>query len=1080
VLVSGEPGIGKTRLIEELAAAGCALGYATLWGRTWEAGGAPPYWPWVEVLRALSGHEGDLPSELKNLVYSRDSTNLIGFSSRTIGETSGSQRFRVFDATSSYLRERARRHPLIIVLEDLHAADPPSLLLLRFLVRRPMHTRLVVIGTYRQAELRANQETADLIIALARDAGQLHLRGLSQGEVGQLIDALLHRVPLPPAPADPHALVQTVYRRTEGNPLFVQELMRVLLAQGPDSVTAANLERLGVPEHVREMIRRHLDVLSRPCRSVLAIGAVMGNELDTAVVGEILDQESRDATGAPLSKLLDEAIKTEILLVPPGAAASYRFAHALLRETIYEEISPSRRAELHRRIAGVIERLRSDRAEAAAEVAHHYYQGSAVGTADGESDASLAKAIEYSVRAGEFALSTVAYEEAARSYERALRALELREVLAPLKPNAVRTGEPASPTSAATESQRCELLLSLGTAQRLAGHLPIAVDTFRRAADLARELIGSGARELADSLLVRAALGVDDSSVETGAVNPRRVQLLEEALARIPEENSSARAVLMARLAIASYPGDPSRAEDVSRRAVAMARRLNNRVALIDCLIRHRFIIQGPEAAGRRADVVNELADLAEIEADDDLRLKVMLWRVFDLLEAGDMARAAPAIDRYASSANKVRIGWHLWFAVVLNAMRAILVGNFERGEQLVLEALAIGERTGVENAAQIFGLQLVILRYLQGRTDEIVGLMKDYVRQHSSMATWRCGLVGVLAESGYNDDAQADLAALSLNRFAAVPRDVQWLIMTAALAVACDRIGDAKRAGVLYELLEPCADLSVVPLGSGVCGVIYYGPVSYHLGVLALTMSRWDLAARHLDHAAHKCLQAGAVPFLAMTRYRQAQLLMRGGAAARAYPEYRNQDPVLLAREALVDACRLGMQRLAKDAETLLDEIEAARADVRGERRPASNEARGTVVEYLFLREGDLWKIGDLGQPALINDLKGLHILHHLLSQPNKHFLAAELTDLVAEHTRSEMNSKDSELGSGLGPGDGVGQVASVEQARINVTRLINRAIRVIAAQHQELAGLLTRTIHTGALCAYRPNPHLSVHWQL
>src|SRR6266536_2374570 len=433
-LIAGEPGIGKTWLAEHLAGHATRRGARVLWGRCWEAGGAPPFWPWTQVIRALT-EDRDLAERLgmtaPPLVASRESE---------------AARFYLFEAVSGFLEQAASVEPLLLVFDDLHAADDPSLLLLQFLARDLRGARLLVVGTYRDIEADRHPGVVDAVGQLVREGQSLILRGLDRAAVKGLIEAFSGVVPS-------EAKVAAVHETTEGNPLFVREAVRLL-------ATEATLQDPGrggvpIPGSVRAVIQRRLTPLSADAVQVLSAAAVVGREFDLALVGPSCELPVERVLGA-----LSEALALGIVAEDPGTVGAYRFSHSLIREVLYERLPIPARMQLHRQVGEAIERLYGSGSGAhVAELARHFAEVAAAGEG--------AKALEYAGRAGERAMGMYAYEEAAAEYQRALRALEF-----------------AGPD----EPVRCELLLRLGAAQARAGSYQQAKESCLRAAEISRRL----------------------------------------------------------------------------------------------------------------------------------------------------------------------------------------------------------------------------------------------------------------------------------------------------------------------------------------------------------------------------------------------------------------------------------------------------------------------------------------------------------------------------------------------------------------------------------------------------------------
>ena len=441
-LIGGEPGIGKSRLADELAERAEELGARVLFGRCWEAGGAPAYWPWVHSLRsyvrerepaALRQELGIGGSDLAQLLPEVGELfpDLVGPPTRA----AEGDRFRLFDSVVGFLRNAARAQPLLVVLDDLHAADAPSLLLLRFVASELDDISLMLLGAYRQSEIGRDHRLTATFAELDREPGtrRLMLPGLSEAAVARYIE-------LTTGIAPPESLAAAVHRGTEGNPLFVGEFTHLL--DDERLLEREALERLPIPQGVRDTIGHRLRRLSAECRRVLGLASGLGREFSLAALGRL-----GGVSGDDLLELLDEALAARILDEVPGARDSLRFSHALVRDVLYEELGAARRVRLHREIADTLVSLYSLHvAPHLGEIAHHYFEAIPHGDPD--------CAIDYSKRAGEHAAGLLAYEEAARLFRMALEALD-------------RDGYRDA-------AARCELLLALGEVDNRAGDIPTA------------------------------------------------------------------------------------------------------------------------------------------------------------------------------------------------------------------------------------------------------------------------------------------------------------------------------------------------------------------------------------------------------------------------------------------------------------------------------------------------------------------------------------------------------------------------------------------------------------------------------
>jgi DNA-binding CsgD family transcriptional regulator len=881
VLVVGEPGIGKTRLAEELAARAIGRGAVVLWGRCWEGAGAPSFWPWVQVVRGYVQVQAGDPASLRHDLGAgaADIAQLVPAVHDCIPGLPTpppldpeAARFRLFDSLAGFLRAAAARRPLLLVLDDLHWADVPSLALLRFMSRELEGAGPLVVGSYRHTEVDQGHPLLAAVADLTRGQHRwLLLGGLGQRDVTGFV-ALV-------AGTEPSAeLVAEVYRQTDGNPFFVTEVVRLLASQGrldPAARGAAVLEG-GLPEGVRAVVAERLSRLSGECRRILEIAAVVGRDFELRVL-----QPASGLDAEQLLMLLEEAEAARLVGAVPGELSRWRFAHALVREVLYEGLLAARRVRLHGLVGEALEAIyAADPVPHLAELAHHLAEA-----APG-SEKMAARAVQLATLAGLRSLELLAWEDAAELFERALAALELAE----------RPG---------SQQQRCELLLAVGEARMAASDVPAARTAYRQAGELARR-IGS------PEALARAGLGLG-LEFTSGIVDPVQVGLLEEALAALGEADSPLRARVLAGLAraLVSTP-QVRRRLALSEDAVQMARRLGDPATLAAVLFGRHLAIWGSEraeVAGERLAIATEAVGLAEQIGDHAMALRGRGLRRIDLLELGDVAgydADLAAAERSAEELRQLRYRWQLPLA---HATRALLAGRFAQAEGLMEQGLAVGRRAGDQAVGNYYTGVLATLRLMQGRFGELVELTRDAATRFPAMVVFQAAQATALAEVGHADQARAEVERLAAGDLAAVPRDPAWSFSLACLALACHHLGETEIAVKLHGRLEPYADRNIV---TGRVGAICLGPAAYFLGLLDLTLSLPEQALRRFQHAAALADRMQARPMVAMSREGQARALL-----ALDRPGDRQQAAILL-DEVATTAQALGIRGLGERAGTL------------------------------------------------------------------------------------------------------------------------------------------------------------------
>ncbi len=842
-LISGEPGIGKSRLVEQLTRSARGRGADVLVGRCWEAGGAPAYWPWVQAMRTyvadrdpelLRGQLGRGAPDLAQLLP--ELNELYGDLPAPLSGDPEGARFRLFDATASFFRAAALVRPLVLAFDDLHAADAPSLMLLQFLGGALADTRLLVIGAYRDVDPSLRDPLVETLTELRRFpvTRSLPLTGLAQAEVASFVSLTSGLTP------QPH-VVSTLHRATDGNPLFVGEVVRLLTTEEAlASVADAEAWRRMVPEGVRAVIRRRLRHLSDNCQLVLVLGSVIGREFDLAALERVSDVSSDQ-----LLEVLDEAARERIVTAVPGQPGRMRFAHVLIRDTLYDELTPGRRVQLHRRVGDALEDLYADNLEPhLAELAYHFYESARPEVAQ--------KALAYARRAAQRALGLLAYEEAARLFGVALRIVDSME-----------------PSDDAT---RCELLLGLGDAYARAGDTPRSKETYREAARLAERL------RLPDQF-GRAALGYGGRLLwGVSRDDEHLVPMLEKALTALGEEDSNLRVRLLARLAggpLRDSSADPGRRRPLGAQALEMARRIDEPSTLAYALLGFIASHHAPDFTPEQVGLSQELIDVALEAGDGERAVEGYEVHIESLVELGDLESARADLEAMAKLAEELRQPAQAWLVSVLRTLLALLEGRFHEAEQLIGETRALGERALNWNAATAHGLQLYLLRREQGRLQEVNELVRSAAKDNPTYPIWRCALASMHVELGTMEEARSELEVLAADRFSAVPFDEEWDLSLCFLAETAARLCESEHAQTLYELLLPYSGRVAIGYPE-----ISLGSLSRFLGILASTTGRYEDAARHFEDALAMNERIGARPWLARAQDDYAQMLRRRGKA--------------------------------------------------------------------------------------------------------------------------------------------------------------------------------------------------------
>ncbi len=892
VMLAGEPGIGKTRLAEEAATYAIAKGLRVIWGRCWEGGGAPAFWPWIQLIREsvasssdrMAGEGGSRLGYIAQMVPELRSSTVAAESGRDpvpglpLAEdsmTAGPERFRLFDAVTNLFKQFAANTPLMMVLDDLHAADEDSLMLLRFLARDLRQTQILVVATYREVEVRHSRAHAALLSEIGREGSTILLRGLSVEEVADFIGRNSR------LGAD-ESMLSSLYHATDGNPFFLDEIVRLIVAERNLGHSTSLESGFTVPDSVRTIIRRRIAPFAEQTKFVMTIASLIGKEFDLALLAEITG-----VGGEQLIESLEQAAANSLVVEVTKTIGRYRFAHEVIREALRTELGKTARARLHRRIAAAIEELNSSDLEPhLAQLAHHYVEALPLGTA--------AKAVEYARLGAERARKELAFAEASRLYAIALRALDS--------------------VPRRDEVQRCEVLLAMGETQAQGRSLKDARHAFEQAADIARHL---GRIDL----LAQTALSL--SAWFGGFFNRGRplIGVISEVLSSMDPGDTPIHAALTAKLGGEHYwTGAREKGLSLCEEAVAMARRIGDPRALVSALWDRSQISWGPENVEGRLATATEIASLAESIGDYQRALRAHEMRFTALLEIGDMAGIEAEVRAYAALAEKS--GEQFGIVERFHAALALLRGDFELAERQTRELSRHAQRRQDPALLACASYLTEILGRERDGIDpaQFEGLRKARIaRSSTTAAVFRIELAIFFAATGRRTEALTEMESLERNNFAAIPRDWNWLYNMCGLATLCMALRDAQRGAVVYELLLPYANRNI----TAGWGDLAYGCSSRFLGMLAGMMDRGIDAQAHFEHALRFDDRMGSRPWAAYARYEYARVLLNRGKRG----DLEHALKLLVEARELTSA--IGMKPLAGRVNSLIAKAPAAKSNL-------------------------------------------------------------------------------------------------------------------------------------------------------
>lgn len=811
VLVSGEPGIGKSRLASLSAHGAHGEGFAVLWGACSEEL-AVPYEPWIAACTQLVEHA---PAEVLERHVARHGGELArlvrGLPRRVanVPEPESSdpetERFLLFSAVSGALVELAAALPVCLVLDDVHWADTQSVALLKHVVSAAESCALQMIVAFRDSDVSKDHPLSPVLADLRRVDGveRIALLGLGADEVSEVMAAAAgHELD-----ADGLLLAGEIASETDGNPFFVGEVLRSLAESGrllydpaSERWSVDRSSPLGLPESVRDVIGRRVDRLGEEARDVLTFGAVIGRTFELEVLRRLLD------TPGVLDRL-EAAVDASLLHESAEQVGRFRFVHSLINQTLYDGLGASRRSSMHHRVAlGLEELYGADPGARVAELALHWRL----------SGADPGRAALYSATAGRRALESLAPAEAAKLFGDAL------ELLGPVE-----------------SAERCRVLIGLGEAQQLTGD-PAYRTTLLRAAEIASAL---GDAELAAAAALANTRGFNSL---IGDLDDERVDAIERAIELDDGSDIDRRAQL---LALQSqellYEHDRTRRQAVAMEAIALAGDIGD-IRVKARVLQHTFHgLWSPDMTGVRANVAHDL--LTNAEAAEDRALE--FWATVVLLhvsyETGDFAHAQVLRDRQRELATALAQPTLTWIAQLEIAAWGLLEGDLVAGEGLARQALECGTLAGQPDALQVFGEQRSFVRLYQGRGDHgLIALSRQAADLYPRMAVWSASTAQYEAHFGSPEEARAllrDGVATGLER---VGWDTLRLVALSFYIDAAARVGAPEAAELAHELLTPWHDQFV---WSGALG---YGHVRLWLGVAAATLGRHAEADEHFEFA--------------------------------------------------------------------------------------------------------------------------------------------------------------------------------------------------------------------------------------
>ena len=852
VMLVGEPGIGKTRTARELSTIAEQRGAQALWGRCYEGEGAPPYWPWVQPIRAyvqqaeaerLRSEMGPGAADIAEIVP-EVKDRLPDLEPPSALDSPESARFRLFDSVTNFLKRASENQPLVLVLDNLHWADRSSLLLLEFLTQEIGSSRLLVLGTYRDVDVSRHDPLSQALGNLIREQSfhRVQLRGLSQKEVEQFAETVTGAGLAP-------ALAQAVHARTEGNPLFVGEVVRLLAQEGQEGNPEADIR---IPEGVRDAIGRRLNLLSEECNRALTVASVVGREFTLELLVRLID----DSPQNKLLDILEEGLAAKVIEELPPVVGRYQFSHALVQRTLLDELSLTRRVQLHARIAETMEELYEYDAEAhAAELAHHF--------AEAQTLLGIERLVKYSKMAGDQALANFAHSEALSHFQRALAAME---------------GQPMNVETA-------EILFGLGRAQVAILQEREAEDSLTRAFDFYVE-----SKQLAQAMAIVESLPPGTGLIGFTDITLRALELVQ------PESLQEGRLLCRYGVSLGHELKDFDGAKSAFDRALEIARREG------DAALEMRTLAAAADVVGWQLRFKEALElSLKAIELSnyvEDLYAEALArtWANVCLTATGEPKRARPHGEACLSVAEKLRDNYRLGVALWSRQLPDSYSGNWNEAREYGIRGILESPREPRILCTQAV-IEYQVGDYDRGKEylERVLELphtsMAGPIEQKLSHAASAISTIGYITGNSEHLDTAESAAKEALITPVVAP--ITEFLARNSLALIAAQRGDVDLAQQQYVSLNSAKAIMIISC----CDRL--------LGLLAQTMGNLDDAQAHFEDALAFCRKAGYRPELAWSLYDYAGMLLERNN------EGDHEKAVSLLDESLAISTELGMKPL-------------------------------------------------------------------------------------------------------------------------------------------------------------------------
>jgi len=806
-LVRGEAGIGKTTLVAALARAHSGREGVTVAHGRCDDGASVPLQPFRDIVATLVDHapEGVLQAHCER--FGGELTRLaprLGTRLWTPPPSDGddaTDRYQLFESVADLLRTVATGGVLVLVLEDLHWAEPTALLLLRHLARALVDVPVLIVVTMRDT----GSPSTELLAAVADlergSVRRIVLRGFDDAELADLVVFLTGARDTPAAD-----VVDELRDQTAGNPLYAVQLVRHLLESGQLVVgdgpyLSGSFAATPVPPSLLDVVESRVRALGDGPYQLLLAGSVLGFEFDEEIIIEMVDQSADDCAAA-----LDASVTAGLLNETQEVPGRMRFTHALVGRALYAQIGGSRRRMLHERAARLLEKtIEAPPQSTVVELARHWALAG-----------DRPSAQRWALVAGDYALAHLAPIEALAWYEAALDHASAR-----------RRPDP----------ERADLLVRCGVAQQHIGD-PAARATLLEAGDIAR---GCGASDV----LIRAALASDRGLGRVGAVDAQLLAMIEAAIDVSDPADPATHARLLAlyALQLIHTPRHELR-QEVARHAVELVDANDDSGLLLQTISALTFALHGPGTLPLRRDLALRAVAAASTVGDPTLSFWASRAAYYAAIESADPDLARDSLDQLRSIATDVGAPRLRWVASICETFEATMEARLDDAERFSEVELELGLEIGEPDAFSMYAGQLFAMRSFAGRYDELLPLVQGLADSSPEMRPFQLAYAITCAAVGRNEDAHRILRKGADEQFSRIPVDYTWMTSVIGYAVLATELQDATAAAQLSPILEPFADEVAFS------GATSQGPISAYLGKLASVMGDHTAADAYLHHA--------------------------------------------------------------------------------------------------------------------------------------------------------------------------------------------------------------------------------------